>query len=569
MVATSTPAPESSAASSAPEKKRHPTLWVPSLYVAMGIPFNVIMSGTASSMYKELKLPDAQITVALGYMGIAWSAKPLWAAFLDMYRTKKFFVLFMELLLAALFASVGLALGLPSFFSITVAIFYIAAFSSSTQDICGDGVYLTSLDRASQARWAGLQGTFWVTGKVIATGVLISQVEKLANSQSWSLQSKWTVVMLIAGAMMGVFALYHYFMLPTGEVRQRPENARAVFREFAESGRAFFDKRMIWGMIAFVFLYRIGEGFILMEGRLFLQSSHSVGGLGFTAGQVADIDAVYGTIASLLGGMLGGPLAARVGLKRSIIFLALCLNVPHVTFMILSQLGASGHGADYWTVVALVSIEKFGYGFGFVGNMIHMMHQLAPGQYRMTHYAFATALMNLVLIPTNMASGPLAQWLGFKAFFIFVLFASVPSIVGAWLAPFPQEGLPEGKFVDDETKLSETEKVVQRIAGRASIYAMLALLLILVIDVGVLGAMETSTGTLLFVLFGFLVASLLLKGVLVVRSMRTAGEAIVECNKEQTPNPYRSNALGAYAASAIAVALAIGTVALGANRAFH
>jgi PAT family beta-lactamase induction signal transducer AmpG len=89
------------------------------------------------------------------------------------------------------------------------------------------------------------------------------------------------------------------------------------------------------------------------------------------------------------------------------------------------------------TVELLVSLEKFGYSFGFVGNMLYMMQQIAPGKYKMTHYAFATALMNLVLVPTQMISGPLADGLGYRRFFVFVLVASIPSIIAAWRAPFP------------------------------------------------------------------------------------------------------------------------------------
>ena len=147
---------------------RNAMFWVPSLYLAMGIPFNVI-NGTASTMYKSLGISDGQNTVALGSIIIAWSLKPLWAAFLDMYRTKKFFVLAMELLIAVLFAGVAMSLPLPGFFQVTIALLWVAAFASSTQDICGDGIYLTALDKKTQASFAGIQGTFWNLGKVLAT----------------------------------------------------------------------------------------------------------------------------------------------------------------------------------------------------------------------------------------------------------------------------------------------------------------------------------------------------------------------------------------------------------------
>jgi PAT family beta-lactamase induction signal transducer AmpG len=112
------------------------------------------------------------------------------------------------------------------------------------------------------------------------------------------------------------------------------------------------------------------------------------------------------------------------------------MNVPHLCFLYLSH--AVSHGPlPLTTIATLVTIEKLGYSFGFVANMLYMMQQISPGKYPMTHYAFCTALMNLVLIPTQMASGPLADALGYKGFFLFVLVASIPSIIAAWLAPLP------------------------------------------------------------------------------------------------------------------------------------
>jgi len=164
---------------------QHAAFWVPSLYLAMGIPYNVI-NGTAVRMYKSLGYSDSVITVAVGSIGIAWSLKPLWAAFLDMYRTKKFFVLAMEWLSGLLFAAIALALSGPGFFGTSIALLWVAAFASSTQDICADGVYLESLDKPAQARYAGLQGAFWVLGKVLATGVLISVLDAQKSRLGWS-----------------------------------------------------------------------------------------------------------------------------------------------------------------------------------------------------------------------------------------------------------------------------------------------------------------------------------------------------------------------------------------------
>lgn len=538
--------------------------WVPTLYLAMGIPFNVINS-TASSMYKSLGISDGQNTVALGSVIIAWSLKPLWAAFLDMYRTKKFFVIAMELLIPLLFAGVAMSLPLPGYFQISIALLWVASFASSTQDICGDGIYLTALDKKTQANLAGVQGMFWNLGKVLATGVLISGMEAIANAHGWSQQKMWSGVWIVSALTMAVFAVYHVFLLPTGSIAHRPHSTREVLKDFAGTATTFFHKRAFWGMIAFVFLYRLGEGLIMVEGKLFIQSTTASGGLGLTAGQVANIDAVYGTVAAIAGGILGGLFLGKIGLKKALPFLGLCLNIPHFTFVYLSHYGAADHGLAYSIIVTMVTIEKFGYGFGFIGNMVYMMQQFAPGRSTMTHYAFATALMNFVLAPTTMISGPLAEWLGFSTFFLVVMFASVPSVWAAYKAPFPLDGDDHKGAAEDEatgvvitpddpTRLSAAEQVVQRTAGRASIYAMINILVILILDAKFLGWLQGKAAGHGQIEFGLLAACAVLKLFLSVRTFQFANQALAE-SAACPGNAYLANARGAKVATWICAAV--------------
>ena len=563
--------PASPTPSGAPAGFKNPVFWVPTLYLAMGIPFNIIMSGTAARMYKSLGYADGQITVALGSIGVAWSLKPLWAAFLDMYRTKKFFVVSMELLLTFLLIAVAMSLPTTGFFQTSIAILWVAAFASSTQDICGDGIYLTGMDRASQARLAGVQSTFWVLGKVFASGVLISSMDYLRQAQSWSNQTMWQAVMVVCALSMALLALYHFFFLPTGSTTERPTSAGQVVHEFLGTAVSFFHKRMLWGMIAFVFLYRLGEGLILMEGQLFLQSSVDKGGLGLTVGQVSNIDAVYGTIFNILGGLLGGWFVSRRGLWKSLWILGLCLNIPHFTFVVLSQLATGNHGLDYSTVVTLVSIEKFGYGFGFVGNMIYMMQQLAPGRSTMTHYAFATALMNLMLVPTNMISGPLAETLGFSTFFFVVMFASIPSAWAAFKAPFPYKSDATGEDAtitpDDPSRLTAVERAAQLLTGRASMYAMLNILTLLIADAWILGTLQGKSageGKLQFLL---LVGTAAVKGFFSLMTFRLAAANADEAARSGD-TVYSGNARGAKIATLVCAAATFAVLAFGAKMAF-
>jgi PAT family beta-lactamase induction signal transducer AmpG len=245
------------------------------------------------------------------------------------------------------------------------------------------------------------------------------------------------VALFMSAAVLVALAVYHYFVLPTGSVSRRPKDAAEVVSTFVDAVRAFFQKKAIWGMLIFVFLYRTGEGFLLVEAPLFMQASVLKGGLGLSLQQKGALDGLVGTVVSVLGGLAGGAFVAKVGLKRSLLFLAICLNVPHLCYVILSHAVTPTSPLPLPIIYALVCVEKFGYNFGFVGNMLYMMQQIAPGKYKMTHIAFATSLMNLVLVPTQSISGKLADWMGYRHFFIFVLVASIPSIIAAWKAPFP------------------------------------------------------------------------------------------------------------------------------------
>ncbi|MGD0676882.1 MAG: MFS transporter [Polyangiaceae bacterium] len=426
----------------ATKRARHPGAWVPSSYLAEGIPFAMV-TWVAGTMFKDLGYSDGQITVSTASIGIAWSLKPFWAGFLDMYMTKKFWVLLMEFVLCALLAAVGLALHLPNYFTVVIGILWVVAFASATQDICVDGVYISALSKERQAAWIGVQGVAWNLGRLFATAAVVATAGLLKDAGQ-DAKTAWTEAVGLASLTMGGLAVYHYFILPTGSISHRPKGAREIFGTFWDEVVDFFRKKSIWGMLVFVFLYRSGEGFLLQEAPLFIQAPIRSGGLGLTLAQKAIIDGTVSTVMGFVAGLLAGVFIARFTLKRSLFFLALCMNVPHLCYIFLSQAARPGAALPFSLIMLFVSIEKFGYSFGFTGNMLYMMQQIAPGKYKMTHYAFATSLMNLVLIPTQGMSGWLADTMGYRHFFIFVLVASIPSILAAWKAPFPNPDDADG-----------------------------------------------------------------------------------------------------------------------------
>jgi MFS transporter, PAT family, beta-lactamase induction signal transducer AmpG len=416
-------------------RPRRPATWVPTAYLAEGIPFAMVI-WVAGTMFKDLGHSDGEITLGTASIGIMWSLKPLWAPLLDAYGTKRLWVLAAEFSAAALILLSSLALSLPGYFPIVLLGLWLLAFASATQDICIDGTYITSLDERQQAAWIGVQGMGWNVGRIFATALIVWLAGDL-KARGMAPKTAWSLALGIGAAALGALGFYHCFALPKPPPRANATSAPVA--TVAETLRAFFDKPSIWGMLAFVFLFRTGEGFLLVEAPLFMQAPLAAGGLGLALGQKAFVDGTVSTIVSIVAALLGGAFVSRFGLKRTLVTLAICLNVPHLCYVFLSQAVSPAAPLSIRTIQILVGVEKFGYSFGFVGNMLYMMQQIAPGKFKMTHYAFATSLMNLVLVPTQMISGPLADRLGYRVFFLVVVVVSIPSIIAAWLAPFPNE----------------------------------------------------------------------------------------------------------------------------------
>ena len=428
------------------EKRAHPLLWVPSLYFAMGTPM-IAVSVVAAIMYKNLGLTNTDIAAYTGAMYLPWVIKPLWAPLVELFRTKRFFVLAMEAAMVVTFTCLAFALKLPTYLPLTIALFWIIGFASATQDIAGDGVYLTSSSDKEQALYIGVQGAAWNLGRVLVSGSLVSLTKILFD---WAAEGKpapasgphpawftaWMIVMLLIAAILGATALWHFYLLPPGaKAPDAATNVSEALRTTGDAWASFFKKPRIWMMITAVFFYRFAEGFIEKIGPLFLMDKRSDGGLGMDKMVLGHINAI-GTIVFVGGTLLGGLLAAKFTLRRVFVVLAFALNVPHITYFYLSH----AIPTNMTWIGCVVLIEKFGYGLGTVGMMLYMMQELSPGRYRTAHYAFATGIMALNMMLTGMVSGRIQTVLHYPMFFAFVLAASIPPVVIAWLAPFRTQG---------------------------------------------------------------------------------------------------------------------------------
>lgn len=426
---------------------RSPLRWVPSLYFAMGLPF-VVLNMVSAVLYKDLGISDAQIAFWTSLIMWPWTIKFLWSPFLEIFRTKKFFVVTTQLLSGILFGLAALSLHLPSFFAVTIAVFAVVAFSGATHDIAADGVYMSELTTQDQAKYIGWQGAFYNLAKLVATGGLVWFAGWLyegfsadgASSYDASVGS-WTVVLLILCGTLVALGLYHLRALPSGGSASEGRSLRDGLSGLKEVVGAFFQKKHIWYYLGFIILYRLGEGFVMKIVPLFLKADTASGGLGLTNQQIGLYYGTFGAGAFLIGSLLAGYYIARRGLRRTLFTLCCIFNLPFGVYALLAWFQPS----SMWLVGGGIVVEYFGYGFGFVGLTLFMMQQVAPGRHQMAHYAFASGIMNLSVMLTGMASGFLSDLMSYRIFFLAVMLATIPAFVITRLVPFTYDDKPNDK----------------------------------------------------------------------------------------------------------------------------
>ena len=427
---------ETSSGVSAPYK--NPFLWVPTSYLTMGLIY-VTVTSAANVMFKNLGMDNQKATFWSSLLGLPYTIKPLWAPLLELYKTKKFFVVLMQVVIAVLVGATAFGLKLPGSSWMVPAIFLLGltGLAGATQDIGSDGVYVTTLASKDQAKYTGFQSMCWNLGFLLATSLFVG-LSGMLHDQTGSWATAWMIVMLVIAAFTLLMAFYHAKVLPPGaKAVDAPRGAAEAMKVFGRAFVTFFQKKGIWTMIAFAFFYRFGLGLLDKMGPLFIIDSRANGGLGLTNQGLSYVNG-FGTLAFIVASVLGGLFVARMGLKRSLLILCLCINIPNATFLYLNQTMTT----DIRVITAVVMIEKFGWGFGAVGHMIYMMQQIAPGPYKTAHYAFATAFMGLCMMVTGMLSGAIQAAVGYHWFFIIVLIAATPSLLATLFAPFHTQEAP-------------------------------------------------------------------------------------------------------------------------------
>ncbi len=426
--------------------QRNPITWVPTAYFAMGMPF-IAINLVSSFMFKDLGISDTQIAFWTSLIMLPWSLKFLWSPFLEMYRTKRFFVITTQLLSGLLFGVVAFSLKFDYFFAISIATMGVIALSGATHDIACDGVYMAELDKENQAKFIGVQGAFYNIAKLVANGGMVALAGLLAEhfgakenatmAENFpAYQGAWSVIFFTISGLLVLLALYHFYILPG---KQQPEQtkrtAHEVMTELWGILCNFFTKKHIFYYILFVVLYRFAEGLVIKIAPLFLRSSRDVGGLGLSLTEVGTINGVFGSAAFVLGSLLAGLYVSKFGLRRTLFSLCCVFNFPFVVYTLLSLYQPD----NLYLISTGIAFEYFGYGFGYIGLTLFMMQQVAPGKYQMSHYAFASAIANFGVMIPGMASGWLSDTLGYQQFFLYALLAAIPALLITWFVPWGEK----------------------------------------------------------------------------------------------------------------------------------
>lgn len=399
----------------------------------MGLP-NLVLGGTiATLLYKSLGYSDSQIAFWTGVIVLPWSFKPLWGPFMELYKTKKFYIQFSQVACGLLFALSMLSLYTDYFFSLSVALFFIIAFFGATQDMAADGIYLSELSASEQAKYVGWQGTFYNVAKLFSNGGMVflagMLIPLLGNKEAWA------VVLAVYAAVMLLLGIYNARVLPQQTTRT-VSSGKEVVEKLKEVIVTFFQKQHIWAGILFIVLYRFAEGQAIKIMPLFLKAERQVGGLGLTEATVGLMTGIYGTVAFVLGSLAAGYFVSNKGLNRKTLLL-LCgfFNLPFAAYAYL----AFTQTDSLWMIGTAISIEHFGYGFGFIGIILFIMQQIAPGPYQMAHYAFGSAITYFGYTIASMISGAISDSLGYEKFFLWVLLSTIPAFLVSALVPLKKK----------------------------------------------------------------------------------------------------------------------------------
>ncbi len=401
------------------QKNKRAWAWIPVLYFTQGLPFVLVVT-VSVIMYKKLGISNADIGLYTSWLYLPWVIKPLWSPYVDIISTKRNWFLFMQLFVAIALLGVGLFLPTNIFFVTTLACFWMAAFASATNDVASDGYYMIGLTQDKQSFFVGIRSTFYKLANVTGQGLLVILAGFLENYYGDNTKA-WSITMIAAALLMFSLTLTNFFVTPKFESSKAIEKQKPA--GFFEVFSTFFNKKDMGIALAFVLFFRFGESQLVKMSAPFFLDSTDKGGLGYTTSEVGYIYGTIGVIMLTIGGILGGVLISKDGLKKWMLPMVLSINIPNAFYAFL----AITNTTNKFAVITTVVLEQFGYGFGIAGFMVYLIY-IAEGASKTSHYALATGFMALGMMLPGLVSGYIQEWLGYDGFFIWVVIGALPAL---------------------------------------------------------------------------------------------------------------------------------------------
>jgi len=409
-----------------------PWFWIPLLNFASGLPYAVIIS-VSVIMYKNLGISNEDIGVYTSLLYLPWVIKPLWSPFIELNGTKRKWFLSMQLIISIAFLLVGFTVPASGFFITTLAIFWVAAFASASNDIASDGFYLLILPKEQQSFFLGIRSTFYRLSLLAGNGLIVLFAGYLEHKYGDNTKA-WSYTMIAVGLLMTFITVYNFIFTPKNELNAVENKEVHHHQNFATIFVSFFKKKQIGIVLAFILLFRLGESQLLKMLSPFLLDAKDLGGMALDTEAVGIIYGTFGVGALTLGGILGGIAISKQGLTKWMFPMFLAMHLPIIGFILL----AFFHPSSIYYIYAVVILEQFGYGFGFTGFMMFLIH-VAEGESKTAHYALATGFMALGMMLPGMLSGYIQQYLGYQHFFIWVLLATIPGLILSRFLIFPKD----------------------------------------------------------------------------------------------------------------------------------
>lgn len=408
-------------------KTNKPWAWIPTLYFAEGIPY-FIVNNISVIMFNNMGMSAGNMALSTSLLYLPWVIKPLWSPFVDLVRTKRWWIVTMQIIMAAAFALLALTLPHPSaeviaqgntpvsIFIVTLLIFYLTAFASATHDIAADGFYMIALNSGEASFFVGIRSTFYRLSSIFGQGVLVV-IAGVLESRLGDIPKARSITLIISAVIFAIMTLWHTYSLPRpSEDHSREIDASGIIREFGRTFVTFFRKPGVLVAMLFMLLYRLPEAFLVKMMNPFLLNDKSVGGLGLSTEAVGLVYGTAGVAALTVGGILGGMFASKHGLKKSMWLMAAALTLPCLSFVFLSMFQPS----NIWVIGSCVVLDQFGYGFGFTAYMLYLIY-FSEGEFKTAHYSLCTAFMALSMMIPGMLAGYMQEWLGYTGFFIMVM----------------------------------------------------------------------------------------------------------------------------------------------------